>query len=68
MGWNDRRIDPCRCPAGGMTDTERDFFGEPPPCPACIDEEYLKFMGMTREDAEAEFEGYMAELVAAGLA
>jgi hypothetical protein len=66
MGWNDHVDDPCRCPAGGMSDTERDFFGEPPPCPACIDDDYLRLMGLTRQDAEEEFEQYMREVAVLG--
>jgi hypothetical protein len=45
-----------------MTDNERDLFGEPPPCPACIDDEYLTLMGLTRAEAVAEFEEYMEQL------
>ena len=56
--------DECRCPAGAMTDNERDLFGEPPPCPACIDDdsEYLAMLGLTREEAVAAFEEYMEQL------
>jgi hypothetical protein len=47
-----------------MSDNERDLFGEPPPCPACIndDPEYMAMLGLTREEAIAEFATYMEQL------
>jgi hypothetical protein len=59
--WDDGE---CHCPAGAMSDTERDFFGEPPPCPACIDAEpeWLAMMGLTREEAVADFVKYMEDV------